>query len=158
MSPTRSQLSHPGGAYKHTNELDASFYPFTTLFPLMMPSNKKPKWKTLREKEKMLVTSIFSFSHNVFYTFQNKIARFLPQFTCLTANALIQNLSKPLPLKLTLFLVANETIVKCRNLFNIAGVNSGKSDFLSEKDTKRTQTFSKAFFSVSHKRHFIWDC
>ena len=26
----------------------------------------------LREKEKILVTSIFSFSHNVFYPFQSK--------------------------------------------------------------------------------------
>ena len=32
--------------------------------------------KTLWEKEKMLVTSIFSFSHNVFYPFQNKFQFF----------------------------------------------------------------------------------
>ena len=33
---------------------------------------------------------------------------------------------------LTLFFVARDTIVKCLNLFNIGGVNSGKSDFFSE--------------------------
>ena len=37
---------------------------------------KRSLLKTLREKEKMLVTSIFSFSHNVFYSFQNRFQFF----------------------------------------------------------------------------------
>ena len=39
------------------------------------PCIKSPL-KTLWEKEKMLVTSIFSFSHNVFYPSQNKLQLF----------------------------------------------------------------------------------
>ena len=34
---------------------------------------KKNLFKTLREKEKMLVTSIFSFSHNVLYSIKTEI-------------------------------------------------------------------------------------
>ena len=41
--------------------------------------------KTLWEKEKMLVTSIFSFSHNVFYPFQNNF-QFLSQFYFAVCN------------------------------------------------------------------------
>ena len=43
--------------------------------------------KTLREKEKMLVTSIFSFSHNVFDPIKHKEVIILANFILLSANA-----------------------------------------------------------------------
>ena len=39
--------------------------------------------KTLWEKEEMLVTSISSFSHNVFYSYQRRIAPSKPPLNCL---------------------------------------------------------------------------
>ena len=57
--------------------LYVDFDPYTFINPL--PNNHDFYWpwirsllKTLWEKEKMLVTSIFSFFHNVFYPSQNK--------------------------------------------------------------------------------------
>ena len=49
--------------------------------------------KTLRKKEKMLVTSIFSFSHNVFYRFETDFM-FSVTFIVSSANAFILDLSK----------------------------------------------------------------
>ena len=43
--------------------------------------------KTLWEKENILVTSIFSFSHNVLYPFQNKFSIFSFTYDLLSANA-----------------------------------------------------------------------
>ena len=43
------------------------FKPFTTQSRFLTTLGKKCLLKTLWEKEKMLVTSIFSFSHNIFY-------------------------------------------------------------------------------------------
>ena len=48
------------------------FNPFPHNPDLLGPS-KRNLLKTLWEKEKMLVTSIFSFSHNAFYPSQNRI-------------------------------------------------------------------------------------
>ena len=46
------------------------------------PDLEQPKrrrfWKTLREKKKMLVTSIFFFSHSVFYSYQRAELSFNP--------------------------------------------------------------------------------
>ena len=39
---------------------------------LLLPTLGKKKLKTLWEKEKMLVTSIFSFSHNIFIPIKDK--------------------------------------------------------------------------------------
>ena len=50
-------------------------------------------WKKLWEKEKMLVTSIFSFSHNVFYPSQDKF-QFLSLFFLSSANAFNLDLTK----------------------------------------------------------------
>ena len=47
---------------------------------------RKKSFKTLWEKEKMLVTSIFSFSHNVFYPYRNKL-QILVTFMVKSANA-----------------------------------------------------------------------
>ena len=49
-------------------------------------SGKKSLFKTLWEKEKMLLTSIFSFSHNVFYSYQRQISFMLHLFCRLTFN------------------------------------------------------------------------
>ena len=49
---------------------------FTTQSRLLMTLRQSALLKTLWEKEKMLVTSIFSFSHNVFYSSQNKFQVF----------------------------------------------------------------------------------
>ena len=51
-----------------------TFYP---TIPTFIDSGKKSLFKTLWEKEKMLVISIFSFSHNVFYPSQK-------EFLCLS--------------------------------------------------------------------------
>ena len=52
-------------------------YLFTTQSRLLTALKKRPLLKTLWEKEKMLVTSIFSFSHNVFYPFQTNFIFFI---------------------------------------------------------------------------------
>ena len=45
---------------------------FTTQSRILMTLKKKPFENTVGKQEKMLVTSIFSFFHNVFYPSQNK--------------------------------------------------------------------------------------
>ena len=52
---------------------------------------EKTLLKTLRVKEKMLVTSIFSFSHNVFYPSQNK---FQFSVTCILSSSTAFNLDQ----------------------------------------------------------------
>ena len=80
------------------------------------PCKRKPL-KTLWEKEKMLVTSIFSFSHNVYYSFHNKI-KFLSQIFLSSAHAFSLELSRILPfglnylLLLTNMKVPNKCIAK----------------------------------------------
>ena len=55
--------------YKYNN------YRRSTLYRIIPPFNdpNEEGLKTLWEKEKMLVTSIFSFSHKVFHTFKYKL-------------------------------------------------------------------------------------
>ena len=72
MSPTRSTLSHPVGAYSSwrcihpvTNKPIFSRVPNTSLL------------KTLWEKEKLFITSNFSFSHSIVYAFGELSARFV---------------------------------------------------------------------------------
>ena len=50
--------------------------------PEILQPDKRKLLKTLWGKEKMLVTSIFSFSRNVFYSFHNKILSFGKDLTC----------------------------------------------------------------------------
>ena len=81
MSPTRSPLSHPGGAVK--KEWSPLTYDSQRPSPPLNPFPNKP-WvlhvysasplKTLWEKEKLLVTSNFSFSHSVLYPFRELYA------------------------------------------------------------------------------------
>ena len=58
--------------------------PFTTQIPTFNEPQKIDLLKTLWEKEKMLVTSIFSFSHNVFLQSQKEFSVYkLHLFSCL---------------------------------------------------------------------------
>ena len=61
----------------------------TTLYqkPSEKKKKKKKKKKKMWEKEKMLVTSIFSFSHNVFKSPQNKFQNFSHNFILSSGNA-----------------------------------------------------------------------
>ena len=59
----------------HHGEISLTLY--HTIPTLNNPKKKKIALKTLWEKEKMLVTSIFSFSHNVFYPSQSKFQSFI---------------------------------------------------------------------------------
>ena len=45
--------------------------------PTFNDPEKESFWKHCGEKENMLVTSIFSFAHKVFYTFQAKVQCFI---------------------------------------------------------------------------------
>ena len=69
MSPTRSPLSHPDGAFefRKTGELNAlNPFPNKPWFLRVCSTNLlKTQW----EKEKLLVTSNFSFFHSVFFPF-----------------------------------------------------------------------------------------
>ena len=56
------------GTFTRTNDIIFLYHTIPTFNDL----EKQNLLKTLWEKEKMLVTSFFSFSHNVFYPFQNK--------------------------------------------------------------------------------------
>ena len=47
------------------------FIGLTNIIPTFNEPEERAFWKTWREKEKMLVTSIFSLSHNVFHPSQN---------------------------------------------------------------------------------------
>ena len=50
--------------------------------PTFNDLEKEAFWKHCGEKEKMLVTSIFSFSHNAFLPYQRKIAPFELHLNC----------------------------------------------------------------------------
>ena len=61
---------------KHTSTFVQLFNPFPNMpWPLRVCSTSL--LKTLWEKEKLLVTSNFSFSHSVFYTFRELLAIFI---------------------------------------------------------------------------------
>ena len=64
-----------------------------TFYHTILTFNKRSLLKTLWEKEEMLVTSIFSFSHNVFYPSQNKF-QFFSHIYLSSANAFSLNQSK----------------------------------------------------------------
>ena len=61
------------------------YYLLTTQFRLLTTRKRRRPWKTLREKEKMLVTSIFSFPLSVFYS--NREIVILSMFHLSSANA-----------------------------------------------------------------------
>ena len=73
--------------------------PFTTQSRLLMPPPRDVLLKTWWKKEKMLVTSIFSFSHNIFFPFikKKKKINFWVTFIFLSANAFTLDKSKILP-------------------------------------------------------------
>ena len=65
----------PGQLDEWTRVLSGRNDSFLILYYIIMTFEtleKKIPLKTLRKKEKMLVTSIFSFSHNVFYIMKDK--------------------------------------------------------------------------------------
>ena len=68
-----------------------------TILEFNDPKDKK-FLTTSWEKEKMLVTSIFSFSHNIFYLFQNKFHFFESNSFLSSANAFNWDQSKILSL------------------------------------------------------------
>ena len=69
--------------------VDLSFQLFTIQSRLLTTLKKRAFWKTLLEWEKMLVTSIFSFSHSVFYssTLSRREITILASFNLSSANA-----------------------------------------------------------------------
>ena len=66
-----------------------------TLYHIILTFNnlEKEVLKTLWEKEKMLVTSIFSFSHSVFYPYQNRFQFFNHIYFVVCKNSIL-DLSK----------------------------------------------------------------
>ena len=80
------------------------------------PEIKKKIAKTMQEKEEMLVTSIFSFSHNVL-SHPKEIAPFEPQLKLSSANAFNFGMIKRL--KNMLFLLGNRTTWCSNNMQNL---------------------------------------
>ena len=66
---------------------------YHTVLTFNDPTQGRGLWKTLWEKKKMLVTSIFSFSHSVFYSIKKKIV-ILAMFKMSSANAFNLVMSK----------------------------------------------------------------
>ena len=95
-----------------------------------MPFNdpvKEAFWKHCGKKEKMLVTSIFSFSHHAFYPFLNKF-KILSHILLLSANAF--NLDQSKILSFSKYLIAfSKFKAFADNNFNV----DQKEELLSDK-------------------------
>ena len=93
---------------------------FATKFWILLTLFRE-KWKTLREKEKMLVTSIFSFFHNVFYAIKANPKEWVTYiFSSANALSLVKSktleFGKALNVKSTVTLTCDVTDIKSARL------------------------------------------